>query len=48
MPDLTGRQFGEYCLIRCLGKGFYGEVYLGQHLEEHTHVAIKVLYEGVS
>lgn len=45
MQDLTGQQFGEYLLIRCLGKGSYGEVYLGQHLEEHSQVAIKVLYE---
>jgi eukaryotic-like serine/threonine-protein kinase len=41
--DRVGQQVGEYCLLRWLGGGGFGDVYLAEHLREHTQVAIKVL-----
>lgn len=40
---LTGRQLGNYRLLRLLGKGGFAEVYLGEHIHLGTMVAIKVL-----
>lgn len=39
----VGQQFGNYSLVRFLGKGGFAEVYLGQHVFLHTQAAIKVL-----
>jgi serine/threonine protein kinase len=44
MPDLVGKQFGEYRLVRFLGNGTFGEVYEGEQIYLKTHVAIKVLH----
>ncbi len=38
-----GQQFGNYRLLQLLGRGGYGEVYLGEHLYLQTQVAVKVL-----
>ncbi len=43
MADRIGQRFGEYRLIRFLGKGSFGDVYLGEHLHDNTWAAIKVL-----
>jgi len=41
--DRVGQQFGDYRLIRLLGSGSFGEVYLGEHLRERSLAAVKVL-----
>src|SRR6266704_3539422 len=43
MADRIGQRFGEYRLIRFLGTGSFGDVYLGEHLHDNTLAAIKVL-----
>ncbi|MDQ2888655.1 MAG: protein kinase [Chloroflexota bacterium] len=43
MADLSGKQVDHYHLIRRLGTGAFGEVYLGEDIYEPGQVAIKVL-----
>src|SRR5436305_5857571 len=43
MPDSVGQQVGEYRLVRRLGGGGFGTVYLALHVHEHTQAAVKVL-----
>lgn len=43
MAERVGQQFGQYRLSRLLGQGSFGEVYLGQHIHNHTLAAVKVL-----
>src|SRR5438045_1344246 len=43
MVTHVGQHFGNYRLIRLLGRGSFTEVYLGEHVELKTQVAIKVL-----
>lgn len=43
MENFTGRQFGNYRLIRHLGTGGFGEVYLGRHIHIQREAAIKIL-----
>lgn len=43
MADLTGQQFGNYRLIRHLGTGGFGAVYLGMHVHLRREAAIKIL-----
>ena len=43
MPNYTGRQFGNYSIIRLLGEGGFAQVYLGEHVYLKTQAAIKVL-----
>jgi len=43
MVDRVGQQFGQYRLTRFLGRGSFGEVYLGEHIHKNTLAAIKVL-----
>ncbi len=44
MTDLTGQQFGNYRLVRCLGVGGFSRVYLGQHVHiSSMQAAIKIL-----
>jgi tetratricopeptide (TPR) repeat protein/tRNA A-37 threonylcarbamoyl transferase component Bud32 len=44
MADHVGRQFGNYRLIRLLGRGGFADVYLGEHVHLDMHAAIKVLH----
>jgi tetratricopeptide (TPR) repeat protein len=48
MADRSGQQLDNYSLIRLLGQGTFGEVYLGQHLRRKTQVAIKILHTRIS
>src|ERR1700677_4929848 len=41
--DLTGRTLGEFQLIRRLGQGGMGQVYLAQQLSLKRQVAVKIL-----
>jgi serine/threonine protein kinase len=43
MDDRVGQRLGNYRVIRLLGKGGFGDVYLGEHIHLNTQVAIKVL-----
>ena len=43
MTDRLGQRFGNYQLIRLLGKGGFAEVYLGEHVYLRSQAAIKVL-----
>ncbi len=43
MSSLIGKTIGNYELVRSLGKGGMGEVYLGEHPEIGQRVAVKVL-----
>ncbi len=38
-----GQRFGEYQIIRLLGKGGFGEVYEAEHLDSGRRVALKIL-----
>ena len=31
MADRVGQRFGDYLLVRHLGEGGFGDVYLGEH-----------------
>jgi serine/threonine protein kinase len=42
--DRTGQQMGDYQLLRRLGEGSSTVVYLGEHLQQHSQVAIKMLH----
>src|SRR5215469_11853372 len=43
MTDHVGQRFGNYRLLRQLGKGGFADVYLGEHVYLKTQAAIKVL-----
>jgi serine/threonine protein kinase len=43
MADRVGQRFGEYRLTCFLGRGSFGDVYLGEHLQDHTLAVVKVL-----
>lgn len=43
MADRVGQQLGNYRLMRLIGQGGFGEVYLGEHVYLRTQAAIKVL-----
>ncbi len=45
MSDLTGKQLGQYRILRRLGAGGYAVVYLGEHIHLKTQAAIKVLHQ---
>ena len=41
---LVGEQFGEYRLMRLIGRGGFADVYLGEHARHKTVAAVKVLH----
>jgi serine/threonine protein kinase len=47
MMDRVGQRFGNYQLLRLLGKGGFAEVYLGEHIYLKSLAAIKVLLTRV-
>jgi serine/threonine-protein kinase len=42
-PDLTGRILGDFRVLRRLGQGGMGQVYLAEQLSLKRHVALKIL-----
>lgn len=48
MPLAAGTDFAGYSVVRCLGTGGMGEVYLAQHPRLPRQDALKVLRAGVS
>src|SRR5712692_3086672 len=44
MTDRVGPQFGDYRLMRLIGKGGFADVYLGEHVRRKTLTAVKVLH----
>jgi serine/threonine protein kinase len=43
MGNRVGQRIANYHVIRLLGKGGFGDVYLGEHIHLNTQAAIKVL-----
>ena len=48
MVGRIGQQFGNYRLVRLLGKGGTAEVYLGEHIYLDIQAAIKVLHSQLA
>ena len=48
MADLVGQQLSNYRLVRLLGQGGFGDVYLGEHTYLKSPAAIKVLHTALS
>jgi serine/threonine-protein kinase len=46
--DLSGRQVGDYRVLRRLGRGGMAEVYLAEQCSLQRHVALKVLRGGLA
>ena len=47
-PSLVGRKLGNYRIIRELGHGGMGVVYLAEHTDLETRYALKILPEELS
>jgi WD40 repeat protein/serine/threonine protein kinase len=46
--DRIGQQVGDYRLLRWLGGGGFGHVYLAEHIRDRSQVAIKLLHVRLS
>ncbi len=42
----AGDRYGPYQIIRLIGRGAMGEVYLAHDTEAHREIALKIVYEG--
>src|SRR5579871_3697118 len=47
-PDLTGRTLGDFHVLRRLGQGGMGQVYLAEQLSLKRKVALKILRADVA
>jgi eukaryotic-like serine/threonine-protein kinase len=45
MSNLVGQRFGNYQLIRLLGRGGFADVYLGEHIHLKTKAALKFIHD---
>ncbi len=48
VDPLIGQQFGSFRLVRRLGRGGMGAVYLGEHVSIGSKVAVKVLHDHLA
>jgi eukaryotic-like serine/threonine-protein kinase len=48
VSERIGQEFGNYRLVRLIGRGGFAEVYLGEHLYLKTQAAIKILQTRLS
>jgi serine/threonine protein kinase len=48
MHDRIDQQFGEYRLVRLIGRGGFADVYLGEHVRRKTLAAVKVLHDRIA
>ncbi|GCE46402.1 serine/threonine protein kinase [Thermosporothrix hazakensis] len=48
MSERTGQQFGNYRLVRLIGKGGFADVYLGEHKYLKTQAAIKIMCQRMT
>ena len=46
--EYIGKSIGNYRLLRLIGEGTFGAVYLAEHFDDHTHVAVKLLHSPLS
>src|SRR5579859_6052471 len=44
VQERIGQSIGDYRLLRLVGQGSFGTVYLAEHLHDHSSAAIKVLH----
>ena len=48
MTDRVGQQFGNYRVLRLLGRGGLADVYLGEHVYLKSYAALKMLHAHLS
>ena len=48
MTDRVGQQFGNYRVLRLLGRGGFADVYLGEHVYLKSYAALKMLHAHLS